>query len=77
MHTSYYMFHNKTVKTNRVDMLSSLIPYYAKIDELPPYPTVKRVLFTGKNLPNLRKRLEESYESYVMVSGRRDRPDDN
>lgn len=68
MHTTYYMFHNKTVKTSRVDMLSALLPYYPKVEELPPFPTSKRILFTGKNLPNLRKRLEDNYESYVMLS---------
>lgn len=62
------MFHNKTVKVRDSSILAALAPYYRMTDELEPYSIGGRILYTGRNIPNLRSRLEREYESYILVS---------
>lgn len=68
MHSIYYMFHNKTVATIDQGLLIALASGYKPTYEWEPYPSSKRILFLGRTLPNLKQRLERTYESFIQVT---------
>lgn len=60
--------HNKTVKTDNVDLLIAMFPEYVPREELPPFPSSPYVLYTGKLLPQTKHRLAQEYQSYIAVA---------
>lgn len=56
----------KTV-TGDPDTLALLLPSFHPITETAAYPYTPKALYIGKNVPNLKRRLEQNHESYIWV----------
>ena len=62
------LVHNKSIKVGDPSFIEALFPQYKLREELVGFDTTERVFYKGKVLPNIRKRLQESYKSYIILS---------